>query len=100
MTPKGAGTIGGGGGGAAQAAVDALTLLASRVTAPLLASARPDMLDPVLSVMLATARMFPAKDVVEPSVAELPIAKKTLQFCPPLITRTDAPLAVVSVVPI
>ena len=50
--------------------------------------------------MLVSARMFPANVVVVPSVAELPTCQNTLQCEPPLITTTDEPLAVVSVLPI
>jgi len=55
-----------------------LTVLVSRVTAPVRASARPTMLAPVLRMMLAWARMLPRNSVVVPSVAEEPIRKKTL----------------------
>src|SRR5688572_2531344 len=79
------------------------TLLDSRVTAPLSASAFPTRLEPVTRVMLANARMFPVKAVPEPSVAELPTCQYTRdlsQLAPPRITLTDAPLAVVSVLAI
>jgi hypothetical protein len=36
------------------------------------------MVAPVVSVMLACARMSPANDVVVPSVAELPTLQNTL----------------------
>ncbi len=49
------------------------TTFESRVTAPLRASARPQsMVAPVFNVMLVSARILPAKEVVVPSVAELP----------------------------
>ena len=50
-------------------------------------------------VTLASARILPAKAVSVPSVAELPTCQYTLQL-PPLMTRTDELLAVVSAVPI
>jgi len=49
--------------------------------------------------MLVSARMFPANEVVVPSVAELPTCQKTLHWLPPLLITTDDPLAVVSVLP-
>src|SRR4029077_17046469 len=52
-------------------------LLVSRVTAPLRASALPhEMVAPVFSVMLVSARISPTKVVVVPSVAELPTRQK------------------------
>ena len=74
--------------------------LVSIVTAALRASALPLSVAPVVKVMLASARMFPLNEVVVPTVAELPICQNTLQSSPPLRTRTDELLAVVSVVPI
>jgi hypothetical protein len=50
--------------------------------------------------MLVKARMLPTKKVPVPRVAELPTCQKTLQSTPPLITWTNALLAVVSVLPI
>jgi hypothetical protein len=46
--------------------------------------------------------MLPTKSVPVPRVAELPICQNTLQATPgpPLMTTTDASLAVVSVLPI
>jgi len=75
-------------------------VLVSIVTAPFRASARPDTLAPVVKLMLVSARMFPTKVVVVPTVAELPTCQKTLHGEPPLISRTDELLAVVSVLPI
>jgi hypothetical protein len=46
--------------------------LLSIVTAPFLASARPDRLAPVPKLMLVSATMLPLKAVPVPSVAELP----------------------------
>src|SRR5688572_1433182 len=78
-----------------------LTVLLSSVTAPLRASTRPDVSAPVVRVMLVSARMSPAKFVLVPRVAELPTCQKTLSHAlPPLMTVTDEPLAVVSVLPI
>ena len=75
------------------------TVFVSNVTAPLRASALPDKVAPVLSVMLVKARIFPLKVVVEPSVAELPTCQNRLQSEPPLIMVTDELLAVVSELP-
>jgi hypothetical protein len=75
-------------------------LLASIVTAPVLANALPFMRAPVTRVMLADARILPANAVPEPRVAELPTCQKTLDCRPPLTMITDEPLAVVSVLPI
>ena len=52
--------------------------------------------------MLAWARMFPAKLVVVPRVAELPTCHSAPQALAllPLMKTTDEPLAVVSVLPI
>src|SRR5450759_48915 len=76
------------------------TLLLSSVTAPFRAKVRAVTFAPVFSVMLDSARIFPANDVVVPRVAELPTCQKTLHTDPLLITTTDEPLAVVSVLPI
>jgi hypothetical protein len=46
--------------------------LLSSVTAPVRAKRAPELVAPVFAVMLASARMFPLKLVVVPSVAELP----------------------------
>ena len=94
------GTGTGAGPGAAVLHAVGVMLLVSSVTAPLRASARPIMFAPVVSVMLVSARMFPANEVVVPSVAELPTCQKTLHCDPPLIITTEEPLAVVSVLPI
>ena len=54
---------------------------------------------PVMSVMLACARMLPAKKAVvtEPrAVAEVPTCQNTLQPWAPLINKTLEPLAVVN----
>ncbi len=75
-------------------------LLVSRVTAPSWAKARPAKVEPLFTVMLVSARTFPANEVLVPKVAELPICQKTLQTVPPLIMFTDELLAVVSALPI
>jgi len=80
--------------------VEKLMWLASRVTAPFLASVLPVIVVPVVTVMLVRARMFPLNFVFVPRVAELPICQKTLQGLPPLVMTTDDALAVVSVLPI
>jgi len=82
-------------GGAAQIAE---TTLESNVTAPLRARVLPLTLAPVFRVMLVSARILPSNIVPVPSVAELPTCQNTLQVSP-LIRRTDALLAVVSVLP-
>lgn len=46
--------------------------LVSNVTAPVWASARPVSDDPVVTVILTAARMFPRNVVPVPRVAELP----------------------------
>ena len=75
-------------------------LLVSSVTAPFLASALPMMFAPVFKVMLDSAIRLPMKDVVVPSVAELPICQATPHGFPPLIRATDDPPAVVNVLPV
>src|ERR1700731_1765097 len=55
------------------------TLLPSSVTAPVRARALPETLAPVFRVTLASARMFPGKEEVVPSTAELPTCHHTLQ---------------------
>ena len=101
--------VGGGTGGAGPGSGTVrhwvLTVLVSSVTAPFRARTRPVTLAPVVNVMLVSARTFPANDEPAPSatvpnVAELPTCQNTLHGEPPLITTTDAPLAVVSVLPI
>jgi hypothetical protein len=75
-------------------------LLVSRVTAPVRARARPEREAPVVIVMLAIAITLPAKLVLVPKVAELPICQNTLQGFTLPVMRTDESLAVVRVVPI
>jgi hypothetical protein len=74
--------------------------LVSIVTAPLRASARPEIVAPVATVMLVKARMFPENRVSVPSVAELPICQNTLHRDAMLMRETLEVLAVVSVLPI
>src|SRR5450830_406231 len=83
-----------------QAAAHTVMELVSSVTAPFRARSLPDAFAPVVKVMLVSARMFPANEVVVPRVAELPTCQNTLQFDPPLMTWTTELLAVVSVLPI
>ena len=52
---------------------------ASNTTAPFLAKTLPSTVAPVFSVIDVNARMFPAKFVAVPSVAELPIYQKIWQ---------------------
>ena len=56
----------------------AVMLLASSVTAPVCAKARPDSVEPVITEMLVSARMLPTNLVVVPRVAELPTCQYTL----------------------
>ena len=86
--------------GVATAQLARVIELASIVTAPFCARARPDTPALVFSVMLASASTLPTNVVPVPSVAELPTCQNTLQLAAPLISRTDAALAVVSVLPI
>jgi len=76
------------------------TWLESIVTEPFCARSLPSTVAHVMRVMLVSAKIFPTKLVVEPSVAELPTCQKTLQGLAPLISNTDEPLAVVRVLPI
>jgi len=73
-------------------------MLLDSVTAPTLAQAAPQaIVAPGSNVMLAWARMSPANDVAEPSVAEEPTRQNTLPPCAPLIRDTLEALAVTSV---
>jgi hypothetical protein len=69
-----------GGAGVTKGHSGAETTLVSIVTAPVRARALPEMLAPVVRVMLASARIFPTNDVPVPSVAELPTFQNALQF--------------------
>lgn len=53
-----------------------------------------------LAVIEVNAKIFPAKFVAVPRVAELPTWKKTLQERAPLISTTEAPVAVIRVEPV
>ena len=53
--------------------------LSSKVTAPFCASALPDKVASVVTVILVSARIFPTKVVSVPIVAELPTCQNTLQ---------------------
>ena len=57
--------------------VDLLTILLSKVTAPVRANALPSKLALVVSVIDVRASILPLKLVVVPSVAELPTCQKT-----------------------
>src|SRR5436309_4036912 len=89
--------------GGAPAHAEMFTVLVSRVTAPLRASALPVKPAPVVIVMVVRAMMFPENVLPVPSVAELPTCQKRFggQVVPPVLVRTtDDALAVVSVLPI
>jgi hypothetical protein len=70
--------------------------LVSSVTAPLRANVLPDTLAPVAREILVSARILPTNLVVEPRTAEVFTFQKTLQSVPPLVIKTEEPLAVVS----
>lgn len=77
-----------------------LILAVSNVTAALSANNPPLLEDPVVTVIEVNARMFPAKRVPVPIVAELPTCQKTLHGSPPLMSTTEERDAVVRVLPI
>src|ERR1035437_1198651 len=54
------------------------SVLVSIVTAPFLASNRPETVAPVVAVIQVSANTVPNRFEVVPSVAELPICQKTL----------------------
>src|SRR5437764_1262572 len=86
----------------AAAHAEIFTVLVSRVTAPLRASALPVKPAPVVIVMVVRAMMFPENVLPVPSVAELPTCQKRFggQVVPPVLVRTtDDALAVVTVEP-
>jgi len=91
--PTVGGTVGAGGG--AHAEND--TWLVSMVTAPLRARTLPATVVSVSRLMLVKARIFPTNVVFVPSVAELPTCQKSLHTCPPLMSRIDELLPVMSV---
>jgi hypothetical protein len=72
-------------------------VLSSRVTAPLRASARPEMVAPVVAEIDVRARMLPAKVELVPSVAELPTCQKTLHAWAPPVRLTSLADAVMRV---
>jgi len=80
--------------------MEGMIRLLSSVTAALRAKALPFTVAPVFRVILVSASMFPTNVVVVSIVAELPTCQNTLQSWPPLITTTDEPGPVVSVLPI
>lgn len=69
----------------------------SNVTAAFRANARPWTVTPVVTVIDACARMFPANTDPVPRVAELPTCQMTPQFRAPLINCTLLPVADVNV---
>jgi hypothetical protein len=75
------------------------TMFESMVTAPFCARALPDKVALVVKVMLARARILPTKLVPVPMVAELPTCHETLHADAPLISNTEALLAVMRVLP-
>jgi hypothetical protein len=68
--------------------VGTVMLSSSRVTSPLRASARPEIVSPVVTVIDVRARMVPVKVDPVPRVAELPTCQKTLQAWAPLLRIT------------
>jgi len=89
-----------GGTGLVDGTAHTVTWLESIVTAPVEANALPEIVAPVVRVMLALAKIFPTNVVPTPSVAELPTCQNTLQFWAPLISSTVELLAVVKVLAI
>jgi hypothetical protein len=81
------------------AQVELLTVLLSRVTAPVRARSLPSTVAPVVAVIEASARMLPLNCVPVPRVAELPTCQKRLQV-PPLMNSTLLLEAVTRVDPI
>jgi len=76
-------------------------VLPCNVTAEVSAMARPQRISaPVFRLMLSSARMFPAKSVVVPRVAELPTSQYMELFASPPTTSMAEALAVVSVLAI
>jgi len=78
----------------------ALTCFESSVNAPFRAKTRPDVLAPVVKVMLVRARMFPARLEPVPSVAELPTCQNRLQPEALFVKKIRELEAVVNVLPI
>lgn len=75
-------------------------LAESRLTAPLRARARPEMLAPLFAVTLFNARMLPTKLLVVPNVADVPTCQATLHAVAPLVSSTDEPFAVTRLLPV
>ena len=92
----------GGGGGPTEPELQTEAVFVSIVIAAVSATALPDVVVLVVSVMLAIARMFPTNSVPVPRVAEVPTCQKTFdpQFGAVPTTTMDELLAVVSVLPI
>src|SRR5580765_5576457 len=82
---------------AAAAELGIVMVLESRVIAAVRANSRPSTDAPVVTVMEAKARMFPANTEVVPRVAELPTCQKTLAALAPPLRITWRPEVVVSV---
>jgi hypothetical protein len=78
---------------AAPAQVGPEMVLASNVTSPVCARARPFNVAPLRSQTDVSAKIFPINEVVVSRVAELPTLHHTLQGSPPV---TDEPVDVVS----
>jgi len=74
-------------------------VLLSSVTAPFRAKALPFKFEPVFSVMLVSAKIFPTMAVLVPMVAELVTCHHTPQAEAPLVNAIDDELAVVSELP-
>ena len=93
ISEDGAGVLRGGGGPPEPAGV--LIVLLNKVTAPFRAKALPLRTAPVPSEMEESARIFPEKEALVPTVAELPTCQKTLEGWAPLMRDTLLPTAVV-----
>ena len=65
--------------GAAAVQTDRVMVLESKVTSPFRASIRPSAIAPVCMAIDVNAMTVPKKEVVVPSVAELPTCQNTLQ---------------------
>ena len=98
ISEDGAGVPGGGGGPPRPAGV--LIVLLNNVTAPFRAKALPFRTAPVPSEMDESARIFPEKEALVPTVAELPTCQKTFEGWAPFIKDTTLLVAAVSVLEI
>ena len=83
-----------------QVAWEVVIVSSIKVIPPVRAYRPPLDITALSSVMLASARMSPAKLVAVPSVALLPTAQVTPQDWAPLMRRTSEPVAVIRVEPI